>query len=137
MGISKAEIAPRFNKKLSNAISRFAEKYNFAEADIRILISPREIEEKTVLHYTVYNHQTKLCDARFDEIVQLDFIEGLAVNEKTVADYIINSLTKFGIGAVCDIIAFDVMIFLKGQAVMLALLKDKKIINYFTVDKLF
>lgn len=144
MSLSKQEIAPRFNKKLSNAINTYAQRYSLLNTDIRILISPKEnLQGQTVLLYTVYNKNNKLCDAKFDDIVKLDMLESLAVNENKVAEYIINSLVKFSIGAVCEFWDLEVMIFTQNEKIKLGLVKldkqlnQKKIINYFTVDKLF
>lgn len=148
MGLSTSDIAPRFNAKLNNAITNFAQKFNLSNTDIRILIIPKKNEErKAYLTYTVRGKGATLCNASFDEIVKLDTFEKFVVNEEKVSNYIINSLVKFSIGGGCGIYNFIVMIYFDGKKIKLALLKEGKIVthedengnpkDYFTVENLF
>lgn len=158
MSLNKKDIAPRFNEKLFRAIENFAKKFNEAPSAIRIIITPKHlpdpkgmIAETAYLAYTVYAKNSKLCDAKFEEIVKLDTLEKWVVNEKVVSDYIIDSLTKFSIGASCHIFKLELMIFCVNNEIRICLLNDNKIVkqyyldaqgneiekDYFLIDKLF
>jgi hypothetical protein len=139
--MNEQEITARFNSKLSNAINNFSAKYNVPAAEIKIIITPQKQNEnkESFLTYSVYSKQGKLCDAVFNDIVKLDMLEAAFITQKKIEKYIINTLIKFSIALVCDnICVFDIMIFFNANGgIKLALLKDKNILNYFTVDKLF
>jgi hypothetical protein len=137
--MNKQDIVNHFNLKLKDAINALSVEFNTPSSEIKIIIEPENnLPNPAKLKYLVYSKQGKLCDAEFEKIIHLSLIESLATNKKTIEEYIINSLVKFSIGAVCEIYSFDIMIFLNSNGgIKIALLKDKNIINYFTVDKLF
>lgn len=139
--MNKQQIVPSFNKKLTASLNNFAAKFNVPSSEIRIVISPLSKQNQDAVSsfsYNVYGKQGLLCNAQFSDIVKLDILEAAFISQKKVEEYITDSLVKFGIAAVCDIYVFDVMIFFNSEGgIKLALLKDKKILNYFTVDKLF
>jgi hypothetical protein len=135
MGISKSQIAPTFKEKLEKAIRKFAQKNNVANTDLRILIVPKDDN----IEYHIVIKGVSVSQVSFNELIQLNMLEAALVNDKKVAEYIINSLNKMSIGAVCSYNELNVLIFMNKNETIekLALLKNNQIINYFTIDNFF
>lgn len=135
MGINKSQIAPTFKEKLEKAIRKFAQKNNVANTDLRILIVPKDDN----IEYHIVIKGVSVSQVSFNELIQLNMLEAALVNDKKVAEYIINSLNKMSIGAVCSYNELNVLIFMNKNETIekLALLKNNQIINYFTIDNFF
>jgi hypothetical protein len=135
MGISKSQIAPTFKEKLEKAIRKFAQKNNVANTDLRILIVPKDDN----IEYHIVIKGVSVSQVSFNELIQLNMLEAALVNDKKVAEYIINSLNKMSIGAVCSYNELNVLIFMNKNETIekLALLKNNQIINYFSIDNFF
>ena len=135
MGISKSQIAPTFKQKLEKAIRNFALKYNVDNTELRILIQPKDDN----VEYHIIIKGVKVAKVAFNELVQLNMLEAALVNDKKVAEYIVNSLNKMSIGAVCSCNELSVLIFMNKNEVIdkLALLKNNNILEYFTIENFF
>jgi hypothetical protein len=135
MGISKNQIAPTFKEKLEKAIRKFALQYNVANTELRILIQPKD---ENVEYYIIIKG-VKVAQVAFNELVQLNVLESALVNDKKVSEYIVNTLNKMSIGAVCSYNVLSVLIFMNKNEVIekLALLKNNNILNYFTIENFF
>lgn len=135
MGINKSQIAPTFKEKLEKAIRKFAQKNNVANTDLRILIVPKDDN----IEYHIVIKGVSVSQVSFNELIQLNMLEAALVNDKKVAEYIINSLNKMSIGAVCSYNELNVLIFMNKNETIekLALLKNNQIINYFSIDNFF
>jgi hypothetical protein len=135
VGINKSQIAPTFKEKLEKAIRKFAQKNNVANTDLRILIVPKDDN----IEYHIVIKGVSVSQVSFNELIQLNMLEAALVNDKKVAEYIINSLNKMSIGAVCSYNELNVLIFMNKNETIekLALLKNNQIINYFTIDNFF
>lgn len=135
MGISKSQIAPTFKEKLEKAIRKFAQKNNVANTDLRILIVPKDDN----IEYHIVIKGVSVSQVSFNELIQLNMLEAALVNDKKVAEYIINSLNQMSIGAVCSYNELNVLIFMNKNETIekLALLKNNQIINYFSIDNFF
>jgi hypothetical protein len=135
VGINKSQIAPTFKEKLEKAIRKFAQKNNVANTDLRILIVPKDDN----IEYHIVIKGVSVSQVSFNELIQLNMLEAALVNDKKVAEYIINSLNKMSIGAVCSYNELNVLIFMNKNETIekLALLKNNQIINYFSIDNFF
>lgn len=134
--MNKQDIVPRFQSKLSKAIVNFSEKFNISASDIKIIIRVAENENKQpYLLYYVFGKQSKVCDAKFNDIIKLDMLEGAFINKEKIEDFIINSFNKFSVGRGCLITDIQVMIFMVNDIVYISLLDLWTIIKQKYKDK--